>query len=99
MRTRIPKALKRNQKAGSTLILLGCSISELRVHLEKQFRRGMTWKNYGPVWHIDHIRPCASFDLTVPEQQRECFNFSNLQPLFAVENIRKGDKFYGIKSH
>jgi hypothetical protein len=52
----------------------------------------MTWENYGPVWHVDHIRPCASFDLTDPAQQRECFHFSNLQPLFAAENLAKGDK-------
>lgn len=52
----------------------------------------MTWENYGPVWHVDHIRPCASFDLQDPAQQRECFNFKNLQPLFAKENLKKGDR-------
>jgi len=73
------------------LDLLGCTVEELRAHLEKQFKRGMSWSNYGR-WHIDHIRPCASFDLTDPEQQRICFHYSNLQPLWAEENMRKGAK-------
>ena len=78
-------------KSASTLSLLGCSIEELKRHLQLQFRPGMSWDNYGE-WHIDHKRPCASFDLADPEQQRACFNFSNLQPLWAVDNMRKGAK-------
>jgi len=76
----------------NTLRLLGCSIDEARLHLASQFSDGMSWENFGE-WHIDHIRPCASFDLTDPEQQKECFHFSNLQPLWAEENIRKGDRW------
>jgi hypothetical protein len=54
----------------------------------------MTWENHGRYgWHIDHIRPCASFDLADPEQQRKCFHYTNLQPLWASENMRKGDKW------
>lgn len=93
LRTRISKCLRGLIKSGGTLELLGCNIPELRAHLEKQFRPGMTWENYGPVWHVDHARPCASFDLTDPVQQRECFHFSNLQPLFVSENLQKGAKF------
>ncbi len=52
----------------------------------------MNWDNRR-TWHIDHIRPCASFDLTDPEQQKVCFNFRNLQPLFAIDNLKKGAKF------
>jgi Prasinovirus endonuclease VII len=88
--SRIRDALKNGWKSARTCELLGCSIPELRQHLENQFRPGMTWENYGPVWHIDHIKPCAKFNLTDPAQQRKCFHFSNLQPLFAIENIRKG---------
>jgi hypothetical protein len=72
--------------------LTGCAGKELVAHLEAQFLPGMTWDNYGlHGWHIDHIRPCASFDLTDPEQQRECFHYTNLQPLWAEDNIRKSD--------
>lgn len=81
------------RKSASTLTLLGCTIRQLRDHLESQFGPGMTWDNYGlRGWHIDHKRPCASFDLTDPEQQAACFHFSNLQlqPLWAEENLRKG---------
>jgi hypothetical protein len=73
------------------MALVGCSIEELRLHLESQFVAGMTWANYGE-WHVDHIRPCAMFDLTQDAQQRECFNWSNLRPLWGVENLRKGSK-------
>ena len=72
--------------------LVGCSLDDLRVHIEKQFSEGMTWKNKGK-WHIDHIRPCASFDLTDPEQQKQCFHFSNLQPLWARDNLRKAARY------
>jgi hypothetical protein len=51
----------------------------------------MSWKNYGK-WHIDHIRPCSSFDLSDPQQQRTCFNYSNLQPLWAKDNLNKSNK-------
>jgi hypothetical protein len=53
----------------------------------------MSWDNYGfRGWHIDHKKPCALFDLSLPEQQRECFHFSNLQPLWAADNLAKGVK-------
>jgi hypothetical protein len=68
-------------------------IAEFKIYLQGQFRPGMTWENYGPVWHIDHIRPCASFDSTDPEQQKICFHWMNLQPLFAAENCAKKDKY------
>lgn len=92
LRSRIAKALRRNPKSARTVVLIGCSIVQLREHLERQFRHGMTWENYGPVWHVDHIRPCVSFDFSSPAQQRECFHFTNLQPLFAAENLRKAAK-------
>ena len=78
-------------KYSHTMDLVGCSIEELMKHLESQFQDGMSWDNYGE-WHIDHIRPCASFDLLNEEEQRACFHYSNLQPLWAVDNLRKGSK-------
>lgn len=74
-------------------LLLGCSLQELKIHLQTQFVPGMTWENYGPVWHVDHIKPCAKFDLTDPEQQKQCFHHTNLQPLFALDNIKKSDLY------
>lgn len=91
-RARISAALKNNaKKASLTSDLIGCSVSKLKEHLEKQFKQGMSWENYGD-WHIDHIIPCAIFDLTKPEQQRKCFHYLNLQPLWAKENCSKGAK-------
>ncbi len=92
---RLGHALRKRkaQKIDTTLDLLGCSISFLIEHLEKQFTDGMTWDNHGK-WHIDHIRPCASFDLLDEDQQRICFHFSNLQPLWASDNFSKSDRDY-----
>ena len=93
IRLRILKVLKRNRikKCHKSVDLLGCTVEEAKVHLEKQFKEGMTWENHGNNgWHIDHIIPCASFDLTDPEQQKKCFHYTNLQPLWAHENLSKG---------
>jgi len=79
------------QKKGKTMELTGCSKQELLDYLESKFSEGMTWENYGK-WHIDHIRPCVSFNLQDSEEQKKCFHWTNLQPLWAVDNIRKGGK-------
>lgn len=89
---RIRTLLFKNNKR--TIDFLGCSIDELKIHLEKQFEDGMNWDNYGLYgWHIDHIRPCCSFDLTNPIHLKECFHYSNLQPLWAKENLSKGGRY------
>ena len=86
----IIKAIKFN-KTINTLNLVGCSWGQLKNHLESQFQSGMNWDNYGTHgWHIDHIIPCASFDLTKVEEQQKCFHYTNLQPLWAVDNLKKG---------
>lgn len=80
-------------KAVSFFDLCGCTPAELQSYLEAQFLPGMTWDNWTiDGWHVDHIRPCASFDLTDPEQQRACFHYTNLQPLWWEDNLRKGAK-------
>lgn len=81
--------LRRNTKTEG---LLGCSVQELKDHLEAQFRDGMTWDNFGQ-WHVDHIRPCCSFDLTKSEEQKICFHYTNLQPLWAEENFKKSGRY------
>jgi hypothetical protein len=75
--------------------MLGCSSKFLKQHLESQFAEGMTWENYGRgigKWSVDHIIPCASFDLTIKEEQHKCFHYSNLRPLWSQENSSKGKK-------
>jgi hypothetical protein len=91
LRRRLHRTVDGKSKNNSTIKLLGCSIEELKIHLEKQFTNGMSWKNYGK-WHIDHIKPCASFDLSLENEQKLCFHFTNLQPLWAKDNIKKSDK-------
>jgi len=91
LRGRFRQVLKGANKAFTTKELLGCDLPTFIKHLENQFAEGMTWKNYGLYgWHIDHIRPCASFDLTKPEDQVKCFHYTNLQPLWAKDNLIKG---------
>ena len=79
-------------KEESTIDLIGCTKQQLVEHLRNQYKPGMTDENYGE-WHIDHIKPCALFDLTDPDQRRACFHFSNLQPLWAAENLAKSDSY------
>lgn len=92
LRIRLRTALKRNQKIGSAIIDLGCSVEQLRIHLECQFDSKMTWDNYGRYWTIDHIKPLASFDLTDRAQFLEANNWSNLRPLERIQNIKKGSR-------
>jgi len=94
LRRRTRAVLQGINKSANTLDLIGCTPEQLRDHIESQFEDGMTWENYGE-WHIDHKRPCASFDLMVEAQQRECFNFTNLGPLWAKDNLSKGDRYDG----
>lgn len=74
--------------------LFGCSAHFMRQHLESQFKSGMTWENRKE-WHIDHIRPCASFDFAEKSDALICFNWKNLRPVFARVNTRKGSKWRG----
>lgn len=93
LRARVRIALKKRQKTAKTLELLGCPIEQFKSYLESKFLPDMSWKNYGKTgWHIDHIKPCCSFDLTDPQQQRECFHYTNMQPLWAKDNYSKGSK-------
>jgi len=92
LRVTMSRALRRQfvKKSLRTMELIGCTPEELRSHIEHQFKPGMTWQNRNE-WHVDHIRPLASFDLRDVEQQRIAFNWKNLQPLWAWENQQKSD--------
>lgn len=94
LRSRLGTAVRRqnSSKNNNTIDLLGCSVSFLKEYLQTKFKEGMTWENHGE-WHIDHIRPCASFNLLDEEEQKKCFHYTNLQPLWASENLSKGCKF------
>jgi hypothetical protein len=89
--SRLRNAIKYFNKSEATMKLVGCSLEQLKKHLENKFTQGMSWANYGK-WHVDHIRPCASFDLRKPSEQRKCFHYTNLQPLWAIDNLEKNDK-------
>lgn len=91
-RSRIRTCLTKTStpRCARSVELLGCSVDEARQHIETKFQAGMAWTNHGTAWHVDHIRPCASFDLTDPVQQRACFHYTNLQPLWAIDNLIKG---------
>lgn len=96
--SRIRQVLQGGYKSNRTVLLLGCSIEFFKGYLSAQFKDGMSWNNYGyKGWHIDHIRPCASFDLSKPEQQKECFHYTNLQPLWWYDNLKKSDKIISFQ--
>lgn len=92
LRTRLCQTLGKNpiHASAKTVELLGCSITSFRRYIESRFEPGMTWENI----HLDHIIPCALFDLTKIEHQKTCFHFSNYQPLFARENQSKGTRLF-----
>ena len=92
LRSRFHQAIKHTKKYDSILKLIGCSLNDLKQHLEEQFKPEMSWSNYGKIWEIDHIIPCSSFDLTKLEEQQKCFHYTNTQPLFVSENRSKKDK-------
>jgi len=91
LRSRLYAAIKNNQKTGSAVRDLGCSIEELKIHLESKFVEGMSWANHTTNgWHIDHIRPLIFFNLSNREELLKACHYSNLQPLWASDNVKKG---------
>ena len=99
LRRRLNAALSGKDKGISAVRDLGISIKELKIYFAERFYshsltgEKMTWNNYGLYgWHIDHIVPCTAFDLTNVEQQKKCFHYTNLQPLWKFDNLSKGAK-------
>jgi hypothetical protein len=93
LRSRLNIAIRNNQKVGSAVYDLGCTVEHLKTHLEDLFLPGMSWKNYGKEgWHIDHIIPLCHFCLADEEQFKEACHYTNLQPLWAKDNLAKGNR-------
>jgi len=96
MRKRLERVLS-YKKNNTTIELIGCSISQLKNYLENKFQPGMNWQNYGKHgWHIDHIKPISSFIFNDTKQQKECFHYTNLQPLWAKDNLQKSNKIIEV---
>lgn len=93
LRKRIANTLRRNSIKSKLTLVFGCTLSELKKHLESQFKNGMTWRNWGREgWHIDHIKPISSFNLEDKEEFLKAVHYTNLQPLWAFENMSKHAK-------
>jgi hypothetical protein len=98
LRSRLNKALKGNVKSDSTMRLIGCTVDELKVYIESQFESWMGWGNHGSyspyrkTWHLDHVIPMSAFDLKDSSQQQLACHFSNIRPLLADKNLKKGAK-------
>lgn len=93
LRARLLIALKGRQKRDRTLDLIGCTIPELKIYLEKQFKKGMTWENWKyKGWHIDHIKPISKFDLSNKQEIYKACHYTNLQPMWSLDNHKKGNK-------
>lgn len=90
LRSRIRQCVKNKTESSSNL--LGCPIELFLEWLEFNFDENMSWDNYGEYWHMDHVIPCRSFDLSDTEQQFKCFNWTNVYPLEGRENESKNDK-------
>ena len=94
LRERIRSVVKGKAKMGSAVSDLGCSLEFFRVYIESKFKPGMTWKNHGKfVWHIDHIKPLSLFNLEDSEEFLKAVHYTNLQPLWAIDNLKKGNSF------
>jgi Prasinovirus endonuclease VII len=102
LRGRIKMALKLNaprraQKACKTEELLGCSVEFFKNYIASKFQSGMAWNNHAhDTWHLDHVKACKHFDLLDPDQQKECFHYTNYQPLWGPDNLRKGSKIFAL---
>ena len=101
IRSRLLGAIRAQKcrKTNKTLDLLGCEIGDFKNYLQSLFTKGMTWANQGSFWHIDHIIPLSSFDLSSESQLRQACHWSNMRPLKAKDNLEKSDKMTEPQMH
>ena len=92
IRSRLHDALKNNYKSGFTVDTVGCNIKSLKQYLESKFQPGMSWENQGQ-WHLDHIIPLSSFDLSDKRELKRACHYTNLQPMWARDNLKKNNKY------
>lgn len=92
LRSRLKSAVIDGHKSAPTMELLGCSVDYFRKWIEYQFVDIISWDNHGNYWHLDHVKPCASFDLTIESEQQKCFHWKNIRPLEKGENMSKSNK-------
>jgi hypothetical protein len=92
IRSRLHDALKNNYKNGFAVDNIGCTIEFLKQYLESKFQPGMSWVNQGQ-WHIDHIIPLSKYDLNNNLELKKACHYTNLQPLWARDNLKKNDKY------
>ena len=93
LRTRLLLAVKSGYKNGSAVRNLGCSISDFKLYIEFLWKPGMSWDNWGrskECWQLDHIRPLSSFDLENKDQLAKACHYTNIQPLWSLDNQKKG---------
>ena len=83
--------IKKGLKINKTFNYIGCTLEFFKNWIEYQFDKNMNWKNHGDYWHLDHIKPCASYDLSKQNEIYQCYNWTNLRPLNKEENIKKSD--------
>lgn len=94
LRDRARQAIKNRKNYDSYINLLGCTLNQFECFIESKWQTGMTWSNWSLTgWHLDHVKPIKEFDLNNPEEIKDCFHYTNIQPLFAKENFEKGDKW------
>lgn len=94
LRRRLYMAVKGMHRSGMAVRELGCSIPEFKAHIEAKFQDGMTWDNWSRGgWHIDHKKPLSKFDLTDPEQVKSACHYTNLQPMWSLDNCSKGSRY------
>lgn len=96
LRKRLKKVLKKKTQLGDFVNLIGCSVTELKLHLESQFQEGMNWDNYGE-WHIDHIKPICAFNLNDALEVARINHYTNLRPLWKEENCAKAARDVKLK--
>lgn len=93
LRNRLYSAVRNQAKSGSAVGDLGCSIEKFKDYLQTQFTPGMTWDNWTKDgWHIDHKVPLSKFNLADPHELQIACHYSNLQPMWASDNMRKGNR-------